>query len=676
MSATPRYLTKSRFKQALECPTKLFYAGKPDYLNNSLEDSFLAALAEGGYQVGALACLMYPGGVEVTEVGHAAQLEHTRQLLQQDEVTIYEGALEAQGLFVRVDILRKRGNCTELVEVKAKSFDPSKDGDFRGAKGQLRSDMLPYLQDIAFQRHVAALAFPQFEYRSFLMLADKSATATVDGLNQRFRVRRDGGRIQVTRAPGTDVSMLGAPILAAVPVDSQVTEILAGTVDVAGVPMPFAVAAMHFAAAYREDRQLAPRPGAVCGSCEFKAASPPEAGEARSGFHECWSAAFGWTAADFVGGTVLDLWNLRKKDTLIARGVLKPATLTLEDLGFDGAKPGIEGMTQKHRQWYQCSRDWPGGGDFFFDAGSMAAAMREWRYPLHFIDFETCAVAIPFAHGHRPYETVAFQFSHHVMHEDGRVEHRSQFLEATPGVDPCTPFLRALRDALAGDAGTVFRWATHENTVLNHLRHQLLADPAPPADAADLVSFIDSLTTRKDADATVIGPRNMVDLCKLAERHFFHPATKGSSSLKKVLPALMQSSVFLRDRYGQPVYGSEAVPSLNLTRPMAWWIERDGQIQDPYSLLPPVFDDFSPEEVEAIDAGFAPELQEGGAAMAAYARLQFEEIDTREREAIRHALLRYCELDTLAMVMAVQAWAAWMRANLTTANPERHISQA
>ena len=47
--------------------------------------------------------------------------------------------------------------------------------------------------------------------------------------------------------------------------------------------------------------------------------------------------------------------------------------------------------------------------------------------------------------------------------------------------------------------------------------------------------------------------------------------------------------------------------------------------------------------------------------MAAYARLQFEAIAPKEREAIQQALLRYCELDTLAMVMAVQAWTAWVQ---------------
>ena len=50
-----RYLTKSRFKQALECSTKLFYNKKVEYANLSNEDSFLQSLAEGGFQVGELA---------------------------------------------------------------------------------------------------------------------------------------------------------------------------------------------------------------------------------------------------------------------------------------------------------------------------------------------------------------------------------------------------------------------------------------------------------------------------------------------------------------------------------------------------------------------------------------------------------------------------------------------
>jgi len=47
----PRYLKKSRFKLAVECLTKLFYSGKEKlYRNIKNEDSFLQALADGGFQ--------------------------------------------------------------------------------------------------------------------------------------------------------------------------------------------------------------------------------------------------------------------------------------------------------------------------------------------------------------------------------------------------------------------------------------------------------------------------------------------------------------------------------------------------------------------------------------------------------------------------------------------------
>ena len=59
----PRYLTKSRFKLGMECPAKLFYTAKTAvYANQNLEDTFLASLAEGGFQVGELAKQYFPGG--------------------------------------------------------------------------------------------------------------------------------------------------------------------------------------------------------------------------------------------------------------------------------------------------------------------------------------------------------------------------------------------------------------------------------------------------------------------------------------------------------------------------------------------------------------------------------------------------------------------------------------
>ena len=66
----PRYFTKSKFKLALECPTKLFYTGKSAYVNQRVEDTFLAALADGGFQVGALARCYYPEGIRASPASH------------------------------------------------------------------------------------------------------------------------------------------------------------------------------------------------------------------------------------------------------------------------------------------------------------------------------------------------------------------------------------------------------------------------------------------------------------------------------------------------------------------------------------------------------------------------------------------------------------------------------
>lgn len=48
-------------------------------------------------------------------------------------------------------------------------------------------------------------------------------------------------------------------------------------------------------------------------------------------------------------------------------------------------------------------------------------------------------------------------------------------------------------------------------------------------------------------------------------------------------------------------------------------------------------------------------------AVTVYARMQFEEMRDTEREERRTALLKYCELDTLAMVMIYEAWREWVK---------------
>ena len=43
-----RYLTKSRFKLAVECPAKLNYTGRSEFVDISESDEMLRGLAEGG----------------------------------------------------------------------------------------------------------------------------------------------------------------------------------------------------------------------------------------------------------------------------------------------------------------------------------------------------------------------------------------------------------------------------------------------------------------------------------------------------------------------------------------------------------------------------------------------------------------------------------------------------
>lgn len=656
---TPRYLTKSRFTLAAGCPTKLYYHGKPEvYANLADEDDFLRALADGGIQVGELAKVMFPGGVEITARHHDAQVEETRRLLELSDVTIFEAAVQLGDLFIRVDILRKTGNSLELIEVKAKSIDSANPNAFRGKRGGLLGDMLPYLRDVAFQYHVVGQAYAGLVVTPFLMLVDKNARCTVDGLHQRFRVRRTGNRPRVERLPGTDTSSIGAPLLTRVDVGEYVLEILAEPMEVSGVPATLAEAAAQWAEAYRDDRKLPPVIGAHCGGCEFRAV--PGMDGLRSGFHECWTTDTGLTTDDLARGTVLDLWNFRRKQELIERGVLRLEDVTEEDLRHAGLG---ELLSHGSRQWLQASGAWPGGGDFYINRNLMRREMATWQFPLHFIDFEATRVAIPFFAGERPYSIMAFQFSVHLVEDDGQVSHHAEFLSTEPGRKPNYEFVRQLRSAI-GPVGSVFMWTHYENTTLNAILSELRSDPAPPPDAGDLIAFIEDLTAGKAANGeSRQGTRAMVDLCKLAEHGFFHPDTRGSSSIKKVLPAVLRSSRYLRERYAEPVYGAaDGIPSRNFVGQI-WWQDAGGDVPiDPYHLLPPVFSDIPQERVEALELDGESQLAEGGAAMVAFGRLQYEDVAPEERASIEAALRRYCELDTLAMVMVYEAWREWVRA--------------
>ena len=180
----PKHLTKSRIKLALECPTKLYYTNKAEYPNKKMDNPFLEALAEDGFQVGELAKYYFPNGVDIDELDYETSINRTDELLQKENVIIYEAAIKHDNFFIRCDVLVKKGNSIDLIEVKAKSI--SETDSFTSKKGKIKANWKPYLYDIAFQAKVLQKAHPEYHISSFLMLANKDAKTSVDALNQKF----------------------------------------------------------------------------------------------------------------------------------------------------------------------------------------------------------------------------------------------------------------------------------------------------------------------------------------------------------------------------------------------------------------------------------------------------------------------------------------------------------
>ena len=89
-----------------------------------MTDPFLDALAQGGFQVEELARMEYPEGILVDgeHYDYDEAVAKTEELLKQEHVVIFEAAFRYDNLFVRTDILVKKVNSVELIEVKAKPF--------------------------------------------------------------------------------------------------------------------------------------------------------------------------------------------------------------------------------------------------------------------------------------------------------------------------------------------------------------------------------------------------------------------------------------------------------------------------------------------------------------------------------------------------------------------------
>lgn len=646
----PRLLSKSRFKTAYECPRKLYWNEHPEYGNTLRESEFMAALAEGGFQVGALAKLYIPGGVDLDGIFGDEAVQKTNELLKNDKVTIYEAALQVDGYLVRVDVLRKTGTKIDLIEVKSKSYDF--ETPFFGKRGSLSTDWEPYLIDIAFQAFVAQRAFPNFSFVPYLHLIDKRVTYPHEGFHQHFLIEKLNNRPKVVVKDTIDQKYLSPALLSLVNVQKEVDFLIQKETFSTHEPVNFIQYAEYLSDLLKQDKPGIVRANEVCKSCEFNISPSLEKLGLKNGFKQCWIDAGLLDDTNKDEPTILKLWDNRRTKNMMGSDIVFLKDIPEDALGkpSDTHSETKLGLSRLERQWLQVSKVRENDNTPYFDKDYLKLFFKGLKFPLHCIDFETTRTPIPFHKNQKPNEQLAYQFSHHIIHEDWHIEHKTQYLHTAPGEFPNFEFARSLMNALNKDQGTVFRYSHHENSVLNDIIRQL--QTFQPEGFDELCFFIESITkVGKEGDENYRkGDRSMIDLCDVVKKAYYHPRMGGSNSIKVVTPSILSDSKFLQAKYEKPIYGKNLeIPSLNFENTA--WVKRDTNtldILDPYKNLPPV----------EIDSGYRltdiEMINEGGGASIAWSRMQFTEMSESEREAIASGLLRYCELDTLSMVWLLE----------------------
>lgn len=146
--------------------------------------------------------------------------------------------------------------------------------------------------------------------------------------------------------------------------------------------------------------------------------------------------------------------------------------------------------------------------------------LNQLRYPLYFLDYETLTLAVPLFAGTRPHQQIPFQFSLHVQDspnaELAHYEHLHQERS-----DPRHPFTEQLI-RLCNVSGSIIVY----NQSFEKNRNEELA-----------VKF-----AQHTAALQAINDRMVDLLVPFRRRWLYHPAQKGSASLKAVLPAFTRAS--------------------------------------------------------------------------------------------------------------------------------------
>ncbi len=625
------YLSKSLFSKVnafTGCQRKLFYEmntyPKLDEPNQTLQ-----YYADNGKALGALAKGYHPQGIEIHEKNPEKAFQTTFQLLNQHpSVVLFEAAFILNGCYVRVDLLIKEKNAIKLIEVKSKQVKLNQ-------QDQPVTASNPLVMDLTFQYHVVSEALGKgytIQPYFYQLKPNYQSALTYRGL---FTVDEDGIHLRQPLAQ----AYLDSPLLEMNDANRLVQQTLT---------QAFKNHVNELVESIRTNQKLDPKGlGSKCKGCEFKIAMDQK----KHGYKECWQLPQYARLKDeeFHHPGIFDIGFGISIKKLTEEGHYR-----LED-----AQLFLEGKPKpNHKQLLQVKKLINQDASIDIERQGIQKELSQLVYPLYFLDFEAFPSALPIFPYYRPNQKVIFQYSIHKIEKVGKEEvisHHAQFIDLGTE-DPTLNMIRSLQHDL-GTQGSVFMYSSYENTCLNNVEEWLNAHPEVE-DKPSLMKFIHSLTYRKKGKKWIREPgqRVMIDLCDWVNQYYLDPATKGSNSIKKILPSVIQQSTYLQRKYSQNnLYGKKLkIESFNFDH-LVWLKKNDNYYFNPYELLSNPLG-LSAQEIEHLEEDQDTiEVRDGAMAMIAYSKVQNENLSIKSKEGYKEALLKYCELDTLAMVMVFEA---------------------
>ena len=617
-------LSKSLFKLGLECPLRIKHAlARPTLPRRSHEDEYLRMLAEGGYMFEKLVRIYHPGkDLYIAGEAPAAASARTIAKLQAGDATFHEATFAHGGLMARTDMVRVHGEYLDLIEIKSASAEVRSDGSTDSSILH-QAAWQNYVVDLAYQVHVAGLALQaagiRKTIRAWFYVPNIAGAAGPEEVRGLFSLTpgAPGSRPEVTyrgqAKPGDPTTLIA---------------ILDATEAVARCyPQEEAIAeaATRLSGHIQSGVWPTPELGLKCKDCEFNVPGQ------TSGYDACWGSQ---ARAEHHLFTLSRLGNLeRSKPGLVQRYIATsapraPRVTDLEDEDVIG-KGSIAAAWKRQILAVRTGQPFR-SEELTHSPGGLMHCLPE-NYPLFFLDYEGTRCALPSAPGARPYGQVAFQWSCHVIDRPGAALRHTEWLD-TETENPTVGFLTSLRKAL-GEQGTIYHWAPYEVSVTQELANEIRGE----AKHADLVAWADRTWGSKETGKAA----RPLDLLTISREHFYDPLMKGSHSIKQVLPSIWKSPdirllfpQYTKDPAGQPTQSPyDALPALTLQ-------QRD------QSALPL-------QDAEALDI-----VKNGTGAMRAYEHIRYGlgSQDPALRADLRGQLLRYCQLDTAAMVMIWRFW--------------------